>query len=139
MCMFAAHCTADGLLLVASQQVDSGNVRLANCTLVEGNSAPDGGGSSIYLSHDSTLQYTLPAPTGRWLFVRKGLTFHLDPGAEDSDLPYACPAGVVGGPTPEEQSGPQCSRMWCVFPLAGATVAAFLLVSFCTAPPYSCH
>jgi hypothetical protein len=44
--------------------------------------------------------------------VRKGITFELDPGVEDADFPYACPAGTVGGSTAEMQSGPQCARPW---------------------------
>ena len=30
----------------------------------------------------------------------------------DDDFPFACPAGVVGGATPEEQFGPGCARPW---------------------------
>ena len=94
------------------QQVDSGNVMLANRTLLESNSAPDGGGSSISLSPDGTLQYTLPAPAGRWLNIRQGLTFQLDPGSEELDFPFACSPGVIGGALPEEQTGPGCSKPW---------------------------
>jgi hypothetical protein len=84
---------------------------MLNATLLKLNTAPDGNGSSIYLS-DGRVQYTLPAPPGRWLNIRQGLTFHLDPGAEELDFPYACSAGVVGGDSAEEQSGPGCSRPW---------------------------
>eukprot|EP00966_Prymnesium_polylepis_P168637 3899521-Prymnesium_polylepis.1 len=85
-------------------------------TLLEANSAPDGSGSSIYLGPTSTLLYTLPAPPGRWLNIRQGVTFSLDAGAEDLDLPYACSAGVIGGSLAEDQSGPGCSRTWCAAP-----------------------
>ena len=86
-------------------------MRLLNATLLERNVAPEASGSSIYLAGSSgTLEYTLPAPPGRWLNIRQGLTFELGPGAEDLDFPYACAAGVVGGTSPEEQLGPGCSR-----------------------------
>mmetsp|Transcript_27473 Transcript_27473/g.73990 ORF Transcript_27473/g.73990 Transcript_27473/m.73990 type:complete len:197 (+) Transcript_27473:382-972(+) len=89
-------------------QVDSGHVHLRNETLLERNVAPHG--SSVLLSPAATLEYMLPAPPGRWLYIRQGLTFQLDQAHEDSDFPYACPNGVVGGPSAAEQSGPQCSR-----------------------------
>ena len=81
-------------------------------TLLEDNSAPDGHGSSIYLAAGSALQYSLPTPPARYLFIRQGDTFELKPGAEDAAFPYLCPAGVIGGTSPEEQSGPACSRPW---------------------------
>eukprot|EP00966_Prymnesium_polylepis_P284706 6577735-Prymnesium_polylepis.2 len=92
-------------------QMDDGHVNLANRTLFEQNVAPDGNGSTAYLSHSSSLEYTLPAPPGRWLNVRQGMTFRLDRAVEDLDLPYICAAGVVGGVVPEEQLGPGCSRL----------------------------
>ena len=98
-------------------QVDSGQVSLFDKTLFQWNSAPDGGGGSIHLAKNGTLQYTLPAPPGRWLNIRQGITFVLDPGAEDLDFPYSCSAGVVGGALHEEQVGPGCSRPWCALPL----------------------
>eukprot|EP00966_Prymnesium_polylepis_P033409 776697-Prymnesium_polylepis.1 len=59
------------------------------------------------------VRYTLPAPPGRWLNIRQGLTMTLGPGtAEDLDLPYPCPAGVVGGASPHDQSGPGCAKLW---------------------------
>ena len=90
-----------------------GRVHLLNKTLLRSNDAPTG--ASIHLSEAGSVLYTLPAPPGRWLFVRQGRTFELKSGFENSNFPYACPAGVVGGPTPEEQSGPQCSRLWYAF------------------------
>jgi hypothetical protein len=87
-------------------------VHLLNQTFFEHNSAPDRAGSSVYLSSRGSLQYTLPAPPGRWLNVRQGVIFKLPPGAEDLSFPYACAAGTVGGTNPEEQSGPGCSRPW---------------------------
>jgi hypothetical protein len=87
-------------------------VHLLNRTLLAHNSAPDGGGSAIHLAMAASLRYTLPAPPGRWLSIRHGLTFDLDSGVEDLDFPYACSGGVVGGSAPEEQMGPGCSRPW---------------------------
>ena len=81
-------------------------------TLLEQNTAPDGHGSSIYLASSGSLQYTLPAPPAHYLFIRNGDAFQLRPGAEDATFPYRCPAGVVGGTSPEEQSGPSCMRPW---------------------------
>ena len=93
-------------------QVDNGHAYLFNRTLLENNAAPDGRGSSIYLSTTSSLQYTLPAPPGHWLIIRQGDTLQMSPGAEDTDFPYSCSAGVVGGTVPEEQLGPGCARPW---------------------------
>ena len=87
-------------------------MQLLNRTLFERNYASDGSGSSMYISHDATVEYTLPAPPGRWLSIRQGHTLLLDQGAEDLDLPYACSAGVIGGTSPIEQSGPGCSSPW---------------------------
>eukprot|EP00966_Prymnesium_polylepis_P182093 4218141-Prymnesium_polylepis.2 len=89
-------------------QVDGGRVELFNETLFRDNSASDGSGPSIHLSQTGTIEYTLPAPPGRWLFVRTGDTFQLDPGGQD-DFPFACPSGVVGSSSAQEQKGPQCS------------------------------
>ena len=97
-----SHCT----------QIDSGRVYLHNKTLLEQNTAPDGDGSSIYLATSGSLHYTLPAPAAHYLFIPQGDTFVLSPGAEDAAFPYVCPAGVIGGTLPREQSGPACSRPW---------------------------
>ena len=93
-------------------QVDSGNVHVLNQTRFERNTAPDRQGASIYLDSAGKLQYTLPAPPGRWLNIRQGVTFHLDAGPVDVDFPFACSAGLVGGVLAEEQSGPGCSSLW---------------------------
>ena len=93
-------------------QVESGRVNLLNRTLLEQNTAPDGNGSSIYLEPSGSLQYTLPAPAARYLFMRQGDTFELNIGAEDAAFPYSCPVGVVGGTSTEDQSGPACSKPW---------------------------
>eukprot|EP00966_Prymnesium_polylepis_P159837 3694233-Prymnesium_polylepis.1 len=94
----------------AALQIDDGDVHLLNETILEGNTAPDDGGS-IRLSSNSTLQYTLPAPPGHWLFIPQGDTFFLEQRVvTDSEFPYACPAGVVGGTTTREQSGPGCKE-----------------------------
>jgi len=91
--------------------IDNGAVYLSNETRFQHNSAPTGSGNSIYLSPGSVLEYTLPAPPGHWLNIRRGITFELSPGAEDLDFPYRCQAGVVGGISADEQSGPGCSRI----------------------------
>ena len=96
-------CGSDGLISAPYSglwQVDSGQVELQNGTLIELNAAPRGRGSSIYLSEATdagpgsdgigVVVYTLPAPPGRWLFVRNGISSQLDTGAEDSDFPYPC-------------------------------------------------
>jgi hypothetical protein len=87
-------------------------VRIFNRTLFERNVAPEGWGSSFYLSENGTLQYTLPAPPGRWLTIRQDITLKLDMGFEDLEFPYPCSAGIIGGIVPEEQMGPGCSRPW---------------------------
>eukprot|EP00966_Prymnesium_polylepis_P095160 2203483-Prymnesium_polylepis.1 len=87
--------------------VNGGHVALLNETLLEDNSARHSGGS-IFLSTNSTLGYTLPVPSGRWLNIRQGINFQLEKPAVDSDFPYACPAGVVGGTSAEDQSWPGC-------------------------------
>jgi hypothetical protein len=87
-------------------------VRLSNQTIFERNSAPEGQGSTISLSGDGTLHYTLLAPPGRWLNIQSGLTFELTLRSEDLDFPYACSAGVVGSALAEEQMGPGCSKLW---------------------------
>eukprot|EP00966_Prymnesium_polylepis_P005565 127388-Prymnesium_polylepis.1 len=74
--------------------------------------APSGGGSSMLLSSNSTIEYTLPAPPGRWLFVRQGLSFQVENGPVDSDFPFACPAGVIGGSSSTSQSSPGCAGPW---------------------------
>eukprot|EP00966_Prymnesium_polylepis_P130486 3018267-Prymnesium_polylepis.1 len=79
-------------------------------TLLVHNLAPDDGGSTSKLSPDGVIHYTLPAPPGRWLNIREGVTFVVNPGPEDLDLPHPCAAGIVGGSLPEEQLGPGCSR-----------------------------
>ena len=95
-------------------QVDHGTVHLLNQTLFEHNSAPDGGGSSIWLSASGVLEYTLPVPLGRWLLISSGSTFKLNPGAVDSveGFPYACPAGSVGGTSERDQSRQECAGPW---------------------------
>eukprot|EP00966_Prymnesium_polylepis_P177455 4109576-Prymnesium_polylepis.1 len=82
---------------------------------MEHNFAPDGGGSSMYLALNGKLEYTLPAPPGRWLSIRQqGIrTMQFEEGTiEDLDFPYSCPAGVVGSSSPADQLGPGCSRPW---------------------------
>jgi hypothetical protein len=113
----------------AALQIDDGDVHLLNETILEGNTAPDDGGS-IRLSSNSTLQYTLPAPPGHWLFIPQGDTFFLEQRVvTDSEFPYACPAGVVGGTTTREQSGPGCKeRMLPLIPTIGVPIAVRQLV-----------
>ena len=119
-------------------QVDGGQVHMFNGTRLEANSAPSNAGSSIYLSSAGSLNYALPAPPGRWLFLRQGSTFELEPGAEDGDFPYVCPAGVVGGDgtAPADQSSSGCKEM-CpsdrLCPLATVQPMACPLGHFCPA------
>ena len=70
-------------------QVDGGRVHMMNQTFFEHNQAPSGG-SSIHLASSGPVEYTLPAPPGRWLNIRGG-KFQLEAGSnEDLDFPYAC-------------------------------------------------
>ena len=80
-------------------------------TLLEQNEAGDQG-KSVYLAEGSSFEYQLPTPPARWLFISQGDTFRLEPGAVDSEFPFACPSGVVGGTTVQEQSGPSCRGPW---------------------------
>eukprot|EP00966_Prymnesium_polylepis_P237025 5481723-Prymnesium_polylepis.3 len=73
-------------------KVEGGRVRIGNKTLFERNSADSKVGETIHLSQSGSVGYTLPAPPGRWLFVRQGTTFNLDSGGENFDFPYACNA-----------------------------------------------
>jgi hypothetical protein len=94
-------------------QADGGIVQLSNGTFFERDSADSSGDGVIHVSANGTVTYTLPAPPGRWLNIRRGDSLQLDPGTIDLDFPLACPAGVVGGYSAEEQSSPSCSRPWC--------------------------
>ena len=92
--------------------VENGRVHLLHGTLLEDNSAPAGHGASVYLSLAGSLEYTLPAPSAHYVFVRQGKA-ELEPGArEDLAFPYKCPAGVVGGSLAGEQTGPGCKEPW---------------------------
>ena len=86
-------------------------MRLLNLTLFMHNAA-QGGGATIRRSWNSSVEYSLLAPPGRWLYVPVGTTFQLELQALEADFPFACPAGVVGGAAFEDQRGPQCSRPW---------------------------
>ena len=92
-----------------------GRVRLYNRTFFGQNSAPDGR-DSISIHPGGTVDYTLPAPPGRWLLVSDSASFRfrLDCKTTYSDFPFACSPGIVGGSTPEKQWGPQCWKLWCV-------------------------
>eukprot|EP00966_Prymnesium_polylepis_P017693 407573-Prymnesium_polylepis.1 len=100
------------LLLLPLPQIVRGHVHLLNQTRIERNTAPHGGGGSIHLDPSGSLRYTLPAPPGRYLFIQKGESFQLEPGAVDSDMPFACPAGSVGGTSVTEQTSPGCAGQW---------------------------
>ena len=96
-------------------QVDDGAVYLHDQTILKNNSAPNGAGMSFFFDNRSSgfLEYTLPAPPGRWLYIRgQSDSFRLESGVEDADFPYACPAGVVGGTNRIDQTGPSCSQPW---------------------------
>ena len=97
---------------ISYPQVEGGLVSLSDETLIERNEARDGFGISIHLVAPGRLTYTLPAPPGRWLNMKQGATFVLDPGPEDLDFPYACSPGVVGGSLPQYQKGPGCKSQW---------------------------
>ena len=92
-------------------QADGGNIQVGNGTFFVMDSA-DSSGGVIRVSPNCTLRYTLPAPPGRWLNIRQGDSLQLDPGTIDLDFPFACPAGVVGCYSAEEQSSPSCSIPW---------------------------
>eukprot|EP00965_Chrysotila_dentata_P196809 6177818-Pleurochrysis_carterae.AAC.9 len=68
----------------------SGSVLLSNRTLLVGDkAAADGTGRAVYLRR-GTLQYTLPAPIGRWIESFGAATAHLlkAEGSIDFDYPY---------------------------------------------------
>ena len=71
-------------------RVDGGTVALSDRTLLRGNKAQLG--SSIHLTAQRALTYTLPAPLGRWVFALQGATTTLELGAFDADYPFACSA-----------------------------------------------
>ena len=81
-------------------------------TFLEDNSAPGGTGSIRISPTRATLDYELPAPPGRYLFIPSGNVFSLDSETEDLNFPYGCPAGVKGGTSPSEQIGPGCAGPW---------------------------
>lgn len=85
---------------------------MSNETLLVRNRAARG--SAIRLSSTATLEYTLPTPPARWVFVTgTGSTSSVAPGSEvDSDFPFPCSAGLVGSTEAEHQTGPQCWRPW---------------------------
>eukprot|EP00966_Prymnesium_polylepis_P010353 238924-Prymnesium_polylepis.1 len=61
-------------------QVEGGHVHLLNATFFQQNRvlSADGSGASIHLASDGVIDYTFPAPPGRYLFVRQSDTFHVD-------------------------------------------------------------
>ena len=113
--MIHPHTTAVHVILCRCMQVDDGAVYLHDQTILKNNSAPNGAGMSFFFDNRSSgfLEYTLPAPPGRWLYIRgQSDSFRLESGVEDADFPYACPAGVVGGTNRIDQTGPSCSQPW---------------------------
>jgi hypothetical protein len=86
--------------------VTNGTVMLANRTVLEGNSAPEGAAMQLLGGHTS---FALPAPPGRWVNNAKWkmpgqmlasslssdshLVSGLGLGSEDEDYPFACPPG----------------------------------------------
>lgn len=92
--------------------IPAGNayVLMKNGTLLEANTGEKG--NSIYKTKNSTLEYQLPAPLGRWVFAREEDDWISTEvmGKIDSDYPYACNAGLLGQSNdPNEQSSPRCS------------------------------
>ena len=79
--------------------VADGSVTLANRTVLEENSAPEG--AAMQLSGGITV-FALPAPRGRWVNTAvmhprlETLVSTLELGAQDEDYPFACPPGVHG-------------------------------------------
>ena len=68
--------------------VDGGIVALRNRTLFLRNSAPEAG--TIFLSWPGRAHYQLPAPLARYLYIMRGDTHHLSPGAVSVDYPFEC-------------------------------------------------
>ena len=86
--------------------IAGGAAVLANGTFVEHNGAASG--PSIWVELDSTVEYRLPAPMGRWVLANNGVS-RLLPGGY-AGLPYACAPGVFGDSLHRDaQSGPGCS------------------------------
>ena len=79
--------------------VTDGSVTLANRTVLEDNSAPEG--AAMQLSGGITV-FALPAPPGRWVNTAvmhsrlETLVSTLVLGSQDEDYPFACPPGVHG-------------------------------------------
>ena len=95
---------------MSPSQVENGIVRAFNVTLFEANAAEQG--SSIRVSSNGLLEYTLPAPSGRYVSIRYDLTYRLDPDEDENlDFPYACPDGTVGSSDPKYQRGQGCESL----------------------------
>ena len=75
---------------------DAKLVLLANRTVLEKNSAPEG--ATMQLLGGNT-KFALPAPPGRWVNkanqnnVHEAMVSRLELGSEDEDYPFACPPG----------------------------------------------
>ena len=91
-------------------RVIAGTVNLLNKTILSANSAPSG--SSALVNGRGSVTYTLPAPSGRWVLTPDGLTYRLERGSIETDFPFTCNAGLVGGPSAVDQSSPACGGPW---------------------------
>ena len=79
------------------------------------------------------LSYVLPAPPAHWILALDGIASDIPHGGIDSDYPFPCSAGYLGGATPEWQRGPQC-REPC--PKGKFCGPATLVAQNCTAGSY---
>ena len=93
--------------------VRSGTVQLSDQTLFRGNrvNSPNGG-STFFIDQGASVEYTMPAPLGRWILATHDATARLDYGTWSSDYPFACTPGIVGRSlNPDDQSQPGCSGL----------------------------
>ena len=71
----------------------------------------DNAAPSIVVLPGALLEYSLPAPNGRWINAPGGSTQLLTDGVT-SDYPFACSPGVSGSSSDVvAQNGPQCTGL----------------------------
>jgi hypothetical protein len=99
--------------MAGAMHINGGTVRLMNRSLVRQNSAP-GGSAAVSVSNGATLQYSLPAPAGRYIncnvkcYGTEPSQSVTGPNAIDDDYPSACPPGRLIGTTNRSQLNPSC-------------------------------
>ena len=89
--------------------VVGGNVVLKNKTLVEARPNQP----ALNISNRDLVQYELPAPLGRYVFIQdNSRIYYFEPGEHRGSFPFACSAGVVGNLSDAQyQSNPGCASV----------------------------